>query len=212
MLVWNAIDVQSEGRRRAAAWLLENKGSPLEADQVPLPTIVGDNQSLLGWSWTAGTHSWLEPTAMAVMALDREGLGDHPRVEEGTQMILDRALSQGGWNYGNKSVFRQALRPQPAPTGLALLALAANGGTVRPRAVDPALHYLQRVLPDIRAPISLAWGVLGLRAWSACPELADTWLSHSFALHSARRDMTAGLALLALAGGEASFLPRKSLP
>ena len=127
-------------------------------------------------------------------------------------MILDRALPQGGWSSGNKSVFGRALRPLPAATGLSLLALAARTGMTRPRAVDLALHYLRRVLPEVRAPISLAWGVLGLRAWAACPAEADSWLCESFALHGARHDISAGLGLLALAGGEPPFVTRKSLP
>jgi hypothetical protein len=184
----------------------------LQLDQVPHPTVVGDDQSVLGWAWTAGTHSWIEPTALAIVALVREGIDDHPHVREGLQMILDRALLKGGWNYGNKLVFNQALRPHPGPTGQALLALAAAGRSSRPRAVDPAIHYLRRVLTEVRAPSSLAWGVLGLRAWSACPDEAQTWLSESFAIHGARRDMTAGLGLLALAGGKANMLTRRTLP
>ena len=41
-------------------------------------------------------------------------------------MIIDRALPHGGWNYGNKVVFGHELRPQPGPTGMALLALATR--------------------------------------------------------------------------------------
>ena len=89
---------------------------------------------------------------MAVMALTREGLGAHPRVEEGSRLILDRALPHGGWNYGNKRVFGQELRPQPGPTGLALVALATRKHEYRPRSVDPAIDYLIRTLPEVRAP------------------------------------------------------------
>ena len=99
-------------------------------------------------------------------------------------MVLNRALAQGGWNYGNTSVFGRQLRPQPGPTGLALLALAAQASKHRPRSVDPAIAYLLRTLPDVRAPISLAWGVLGLRAWNASPAAAADWLSRVvFAAH-----------------------------
>ncbi len=212
LLLWNALDAHPHARRRASAWLLDQKGAQHDGDQELTRSIVGDDQSLLGWSWTQGTHSWLEPTAVSAVALDREGLGDHPRVDEGIKMILDRALPHGGWNYGNKSVFGRPLRPQPAPTGMALLALAARAGKTRPRAVDKALNYLRQVLPEVSAPISLAWGILGLRAWAVCPAAAETWLSRSFALHGARRDITAGLGLLALAGGEPLLFSRKPLP
>lgn len=212
LLLWNILDLRPEARRRASTWLLERKGALVEDGQGLVRAIVGDDQSLLGWPWTAGTHSWLEPTAIAILALDREGLGGHPRVEEGLRMILDRALPGGGWNYGNKSVFGHVLRPHPGPTGMALLAMAARAGKTRPRSVNQAIDYLRKVLPEIRAPISLGWGVLGLRAWAACPAQAETWLAESFALHGGRRDITAGLALLALAGGDSPLITRKPLP
>ncbi|MGC8639438.1 MAG: hypothetical protein ACP5XB_06120 [Isosphaeraceae bacterium] len=212
LLLWKALDVHLRACQKASAWLLQEKGAPVDADQVLNRMIVGDDQSLLGWPWVDGTHSWLEPTALAIIALDRQGLGDHPRVEEGIKLILDRALHSGGWNYGNKSVFGRALRPHPEPTAMALLALAARRANKCPRAVDPALRYLRQVLPGIDAPCSTAWGVLGLRAWNACPAEADAWLARSFARHGGRRDITAGLGLLALAGGEPDVLTGKPLP
>ena len=127
--------------------------------------------------------------------------GNHPRVAEGIRVVLDRALAQGGWNYGNTSVFGRQLRPQPGPTGLALLALAAHASEHRPRSVDPAIAYLQRILPDVRAPISLGWGVLGLRAWNASPAAAADWLAESYSQCTGRRDVTTGLSLLLLAHG-----------
>ena len=126
ILLWNALEVHAPARRRAAAWLLEQKGNPIAVDAAYLGSVVGHDTTLVGWPWIEGTHSWIEPTAMAILALDREGLGNHPRVAEGIRVVLNRALAQGGWNYGNTSVFGRQLRPQPGPTGLALLALAAQ--------------------------------------------------------------------------------------
>jgi len=124
ILLWNALEVHAPARRRAAAWLLEQKGNPLAVDAAYLGSVVGHDPTLVGWPWVEGTHSWVEPTAMAILALDRERLGNHPRVAEGIGVVLNRALARGGWNYGNTSVFGRQLRPQPGPTGLALLALA----------------------------------------------------------------------------------------
>lgn len=207
MLLWNALEVHAPARRRAAAWLLEQKGSTVAVDAAYLAIGVGHDPTLIGWPWIEGTHSWVEPTAMAILALQREGLGNHARVAEGIRVILNRALSRGGWNYGNTSVFGRQLRPQPGPTGLGLLALAAHGGKPRPRSVDPAIDYLLRTLPDVRAPISLGWGVLGLRAWKATPAAAADWLSESYALYAGRRDVATGLSLLLLAQGDDPFTP-----
>ena len=201
--------MHAPARRRAAAWLLEQKGNPIAVDAAYIGSVVGHDTTLVGWPWVEGTHSWLEPTAMAILALDREGLAYHPRVTEGIRVVLNRALAQGGWNYGNTSVFGRQLRPQPGPTGLALLALAAQASKHRPRSVDPAIAYLLRTLPDVRAPISLAWGVLGLRAWNASPAAAADWLSESYSQCTGRPDVTTGLSLLLLAHGDDPFVSRE---
>ena len=60
------------------------------------------------------------------------------------------------------------------------------------------------------APISLAWGVLGLRAWNASPAVAADWLSESYARYSGRQDVTAGLSLLLLASGDHPFISKES--
>ena len=67
------------------------------------------------------------------------------------------------------------LRAQPGPSGLALLALAAHGDDSPEcrRGID----YLRQALRDVRAGVSLGWGVLGLRAWDACPPEPRTWLA-----------------------------------
>ena len=78
LLLWNTLDVYPTARRRACAWLLEQTGARGDKDQVLARAVVGDDQSLVGWPWTAGTNSWPEPTAISIVALDREGLGNIP--------------------------------------------------------------------------------------------------------------------------------------
>jgi hypothetical protein len=139
---------------------------------------------------------------MAILALSLEGLSSHHRVLEGVHLIIDRALPHGGWNYGNKSVFRTELRPQPGPTGLALLALATRGDGLRPPCVDPAIGYLEKTLPEVDSPCSLGWGVLGMRAWDAAPAGCGGWLRRSLERHAGRPDAACGLGLLLLAAAE----------
>ena len=93
---------------------------------------------LVGWPWAEGTHSWVEPTALAVLALKSVGLGDHERTREAVRLLHDRLFSDGGCNYGNTVVLGQTLRPHLQPTALALLALwqeADRGGRVT-RSID----------------------------------------------------------------------------
>ena len=113
---------------------------------------VGHDTTLIGWPWVADTHSWLEPTAMTILALCRDGRADHPRVRAGLRLIRDRAIAAGGWNYGNNIAFGRDLRPQPAPTGLALLALARVDQ--RTGIVERALRLPRAGAPgDPRGPV-----------------------------------------------------------
>jgi hypothetical protein len=203
LLLWRA-SATSPGafgaqRRRATQWLLGQKGSRMPRSEDPA-RVVGHDTMLVGWPWVGGTHSWLEPTALAVLALRGEGAGSHARVAEGLRLIRDRAIAAGGWNYGNKAAFGRALRPQPATTGLALLALPRTDG--RDDAVSRAIDYLHETLPGVRASVSLGWGLLGLRAWGESPAGAGAWLAEAHARASGRPDAATKLALLLLAGGD----------
>ena len=199
VLLWAALGGYTTHRERATRWLLDQEG-------VAIPNLamcertVGHDTAIVGWPWVANTHSWVEPTAVAILALRREGQAEHPRVREGLRLIRDRAIPTGGWNYGNNIAFGRDLRPQPAPTGLALLALAGIDG--RTDIVERAAGYLQESLPSTCAPQSLCWGVLGLRAWGCCPDAADGWLAQAFEQTLRRSDSSQRPAHLLLAGGE----------
>jgi hypothetical protein len=202
ILLWKGLDGYALARRRATVWLLRHQGRthPRSTNKNP---VIGHDSTLIGWPWVDGTHSWLEPTALAILALCREGLGDHPRVSAGIALILDRALDHGGWNYGGKAVFGRPLRAWPAPTGLALLALAAR--RVEDRAISTAVAYLRGTLPGLRSAVSLSWGVLGLRAHDACPRDATEWLAASHERCAGRPDAALGLALLLLASSASAL-------
>src|SRR4051794_13768890 len=199
VLLWQAAGGFDSSRGRGVRWLLRQEGRRIPPSDDP-DHIVGHDTMLAGWPWVEGTHSWLEPTALAILALRRAGLGEHPRVVEGLRLIRDRAIVSGGWNYGNKSAFGHPLRPQPGPTGLALLALA--GRDRRGAVVGAAINYLIAALPGVRASASLGWGLLGLRAWRSMPEGAETWLFEAFRHATGRPDAAPKLALLLLAGGD----------
>jgi hypothetical protein len=202
LLLWSALDGYEAERARAVRWLLGQKG-------LAIPNLaarkrgIGHDTSLAGWPWIDGTHSWLEPTALAVLVLRANGHGHHSRVAEGLCLIRDRAIAGGGWNYGNRAAFGHDLRPQPGPTGLALLALA---GTDAPeRFVASSIAYLSGTLQRTRAPMSLCWGLLGLRAWERMPPAAADWLHDASAEVLRREPDSLRLAHLLLAVGPRSL-------
>jgi len=200
LLLWSTQKGFESQRRRAVERLLDVEGLAFPKGEDP----VGHDTSLVGWPWVAGTHSWLEPTSMAVLALQREGQKSHPRLQEGLKVIRDRALPTGGWNYGNTSAFGNMLRAQPGPTGHALLALA--GLEPEGPIIDRAVDYLHASLPGTRAPRSLGWGLLGLSAWGRMPQVAEEWLAEAHAPLVKRREPPYLLAMLLLAAGKEQTL------
>jgi uncharacterized protein (DUF362 family) len=125
-----------------AACLLSVKGRDPNDKQAA--EIHDFNVKIDGWPWAIGNFSWVEPTAWACVALRKAGLGGHPRVGQGQDLLLDRAFDDGGINYGNRFVLGRRTEPIPAPTALMLLAL--QGRSDEPR-VCAAIDYLsQRAL------------------------------------------------------------------
>jgi hypothetical protein len=201
VLVWSAQDIADAARHKAVDWLLSRQGTTW-TPEVAEP--FGHDPRIAGWPWVEGTHSWLEPTAMAVLALRRAGRKEHQRTRDGQRLIRDRVIRSGGWNYGNSTVFGADLRPHPAPTGLALLALADNDDAVSPL-ISQSCAYLERILPTTRAPQSLCFGILALTAWGRRPPEADDWLAAAHAGAARRSNSIAELAYLLLAAGPRSL-------
>jgi hypothetical protein len=201
ILVWQAADRAQDARRKAVEWLLARQGNTGDSE---VGDQFGHDPRIPGWPWVEGTHSWLEPTAMAVLALRRAGQGENERTRDGERLIRDRVIRSGGWNYGNSTVFGADLRPHPAPTGLALLALAGIDDIDSPH-VARSCAYLEQILPTTRAPQSLCFGTLALAAWGRRPTAADDWLMAARAGAVRRSNSVAQLAHLLLAAGPRSL-------
>ena len=152
-----------EAQNRAIRFLIETTGLHRPRQWFD---AAGHDPLLKGWPWIDGTHSWIEPTALNVLALKVTGHAQHERVLEAIRMILNRQLPHGGWNYGSTYVFGKEHLPMPESTGAALTGLA---GMVGQEKVARSLDYLQGEADRLRTPISLGWALLGLAAWKSWP-------------------------------------------
>ncbi len=161
ILAWNGRTDLAGARERAVAFLLAQKGD--HYPRSPTSELAMDT-NLAGWSWIERTFAWAEPTALALLALESAGAGEHPRAVEGRALLLDRQIATGGWNYGNARVFGAHLRPAQESTGLVLAALA---GRIPATAVTASLAYLEAVAPALRTPLALGWACLAQNAWRA---------------------------------------------
>ena len=137
--------------------LLRIEGRVMENDPE-VADMTDIDFSLMGWPWAEGTFSWVEPTAWACIALRKAGRADHPRVSEGLRLLLDRAFSTGGVNYGNRMILGKSTEPIPGPTALMLLALQ---GLDDPR-IEAAKGYLRLHVEQTYDLEHLAWARLAL--------------------------------------------------
>ena len=195
ILLWQTMDDPDKYAApiaKGVEWALREKGTT----QEHRPTI-GHDTMLIGWSWAANTHSWLEPTAMFVMALKGLGLSWHPRTREGVRLLVDRLLPHGGCNCGNTIVLGQELLPHVQSTGIAMMALAGESDP-DPR-IELSLQYLEQELSGETTTASLCYGLMGLSAHLRSPADRFAWLE-SASQRSSRQGLSAyKLALIALA-------------
>lgn len=182
--------------------LLTIEGRVLKADPE-IADMLDIDVSLMGWPWAEDTFSWVEPTSWACIALRKAGKGDHPRVQEGLRLLLDRAFDTGGANYGNRIILGKTTEPIPGPTSVLLLAL--QGLQAEPR-IDAAKGYLRMHGATSTDLEHLSWIKLALAAHAnddetraALPAL-DARVHESIAIEtSATAGLGAGPLRLALA-------------
>lgn len=205
ILAWLAADerkFQSQ-IKSAVQWSLANHGKP-----APRNSQIGHDPTLLGWSWAANTHSWMEPTCMFVLALKAAGLAHHPRTQEGVRVVVDRLLSTGGSNFGSTVVLGQPTLPQVESTGLAMLTLAGENIT-DPR-IEKSLQYLEQNIDSRTTPASLCYGLMGLTAHNHRTDNAESWLATALDRELTRGPSAFKLALIALAGiPDLSWIPAR---
>ncbi len=143
---------------RGVAWTLAASGTT-----SPRRPGIGHDPTIPGWPWVIGTHSWLEPTALFVIALKRVGFGDHGRTRDAVRMLVDRLLPAGGCNFGNTEVLGQYLVPHVQPTGIVLTALAGEAG--KDSRIERSLDFLKQ---HVQIPLGHIVAGLG-RHRSGCP-------------------------------------------
>src|SRR5213079_3148443 len=94
----------------------------LRARRAAADRLVPHDTATRGWGWTPTTFGWVEPTAWAVLALRRLRPAA-PEIADGLRVLADRECVGGGWNYGNRVVYGEALAPFVQTTAAAVLAL-----------------------------------------------------------------------------------------
>jgi uncharacterized protein (DUF362 family) len=168
LYVQTALGEDRKAIQQTAGALIGLRGRPTDGEKEQ--EVHDIDLKLVGWSWAEGTFSWVEPTAWACLALQCAGHGDHERVKEGLKLLLDRALDEGGINYGNRRILGRILEPIPGPTALMLLALQKQPRSPR---VLAAVNYLGRQAQNGEDLEHLCWAKLALDVYRDCPGVPE---------------------------------------
>lgn len=150
-------------KRRGLQWLL-NEDVMQYTDSELLSaglSVARIDFSLRGWPWLPGESSWVEPTALSLLALDTDpslAVGSE-RIKEAVHYLRDRRCHGGGWNVGNPVMFDAIFPPRVNPTAWAVLALAE----ISPNDILPEdIHVLREEMHLEGSPMGLAWGLIAL--------------------------------------------------
>lgn len=127
-----ALALDPQQAKRALAFAIERRG-------LPLPN-ARDPELRMGWGWTDDARSLVEPTSRVLLAVNALTPSDRSTREEAVGLLRHRQCDDGGWNYGNASVYDVDLRGYAQTTAIALIALQGE----RTRLVGPALDFLRR--------------------------------------------------------------------
>jgi hypothetical protein len=193
----------SDGVREA---LVAAKG-----EKIAPSRINRQDNSLQGWAWTAGTFSWVEPTAWGLLGLKmlagqaRDGAVS-ARLSEGERVLADRVCAAGGWNHGNSNMLGAELSPYLSTSALGLMALGDRRDT---DVVRKTLAYVESARLSERSAIALgltrvALGLFGRPAADVADALRAEGARTGF-LGNAHAIGVAVYALSAEAGGFQAF-------
>ena len=156
-------EANDDEARQGAAWLVAVKRLEFEdAMLTEARAKLAIDVSLYGWPWLPGQGAWVEPTALALLALSALPEANAPavRLDEAVGYLEDRRCAGGGWNLGTPFMLGAALPPRAHPTAWALMALAkVRRGALRPEDVA----VLRAEMASDGGALALGLGSLALR-------------------------------------------------
>jgi hypothetical protein len=213
LLLWDHPEAEAEPAVEAGLrWLVRTSGAETAwinraAARAGL-LKVDRNLKWAAWPWTPGSTSWVEPTAHSIvalqLALERRAVPAHlqksveDRIRQGQAALLDLRCQDGGWNYGNRAVFRVELPSYAQTTGVALHGLQRVPSERVSQAIGKAQELLEGTKPGIaHAWLSISLRNLGNAVSSSAPDAAAL---------SELNTLELALETLAQPGGNAALL------
>ena len=127
-----ALALPPAAARRALAYAVAHRG-------LPLPNAA-DPERRTAWGWTNDARSLVEPTARVLIGVNALTPNDAATRREAVELLVSRQCADGGWNFGNASVYDVDLRGYAQTTAFGLIALQHGHEDVAAR----ALGFLRR--------------------------------------------------------------------
>jgi len=169
LLAFHAFGASTEADK-LKAWIMtfEDASGRFSKDEIAVVAArYRYDASIPGWAWTPRTTAWIEPTALFILALVRTGVpASEKRIASGLDLILDRRVPSGGWNFGNPFSKSFELEATAMSTALALAALGAAGWPESRPAVAGGIRYLNKSLAGEVSTATLAWSVVALKSFT----------------------------------------------
>jgi len=161
----------TDAEDRLKRWVLgfEDASGRFSKEEISIvATRYRYDASIPGWSWTPRTTAWVEPTALFIIALRKSGVpASERRIQSGIDLILDRRVPSGGWNFGNPYSKSFELEASTMSTALALAALGAADVPEGRPAVRAGLRFLADALGGDISTASLAWALMALKSFTS---------------------------------------------
>ncbi|NTV81108.1 MAG: terpene cyclase/mutase family protein [Candidatus Aminicenantes bacterium] len=176
LLAFHALGAGPE-EQRLKAWILGFEDASDRFTKEEIASIAARfryDASIRGWPWTPRTTAWVEPTALFILGLRHAGVpATEKRIRSGVDLIIDRRVPSGGWNFGNPFSSSFELEASTMSTALALSALGAAGVPESRPEARAGIRYIARAMNGDISTASLAWLLLAAKSFpSGAPFLA----------------------------------------
>jgi hypothetical protein len=168
LLAFHALGAGPE-EQRLKAWILSFEDASDRFTKEEIASIAARfryDASIRGWPWTPRTTAWVEPTALFILGLRHAGVpANEKRIRSGVDLIIDRRVPSGGWNFGNPFSSSFELEASTMSTALALSALGAAGVPESRPEAQAGIRYLARAMTGDISTASLAWLLLAAKSF-----------------------------------------------
>jgi hypothetical protein len=154
------LEYKGEALDRGLEWLRGVDTARFSDEDKEIDSLMASaDHAARTWPWLPGEATWIEPTALAMLALVDDA--DHPvtgqRLNDALVFFQERRCPGGGWNVGNPVMFDSSLPARAHPTAWVLFALS----NFAPEIIhDDDLEALRIDMYQDGGSLALAWGVL----------------------------------------------------